>query len=272
LLHLIAIQYKTPPRIYILHTLSKYPPSIDGIATPWDNRIIGFLGNVLGKKTTLTIVIPAMAFTAIHCLVYTEDCLALELPNLGNTDYFPRLGANAQDSTIIQMRYLMYLPLKYASYLLNNKGFTVKAVWNILYQAFQTDNILGPYAPILNWLRATFHATNVNNRGPLLTTVTVSPFVNQALLYGALPALQLSQEPGLNTAIIQMANAVATQATEAHTARLAREVECKQPNLPSLKFSSFFPVLKSLLNVGIKNNYQISGLSSLMSTKSIYHN
>jgi len=46
-----------------------------------------------------------------------------------------------------------------------------------------------------------------------------------------------------------MANAVATQATEAHTARLAREIEKDQPILPSSRYSALFSVLKNLLNV-----------------------
>jgi len=69
------------------------------------------------------------------------------------------------------------------------------------------------------------------------------------LLNSALPYLEDPQDPGLNSAIIQMANAVASQAAEAQTSRLAREIERDQPTLPSSKFSALFPVLKNLLNV-----------------------
>ncbi len=45
-----------------------------------------------------------------------------------------------------------------------------------------------------------------------------------------------------------MAKAVSSQAEEAHTARLAREIEKDQLILPSTKFSMLFTILKSLLN------------------------
>jgi hypothetical protein len=46
-----------------------------------------------------------------------------------------------------------------------------------------------------------------------------------------------------------MANAVASQATEARTARLAKEVAQDQPTLPSTKYALMFPALLSLLSV-----------------------
>jgi hypothetical protein len=46
-----------------------------------------------------------------------------------------------------------------------------------------------------------------------------------------------------------MAHAVASQASEAQTARLARKVERDQPTLPSAKFHLLFPSLKCFLCV-----------------------
>jgi len=54
---------------------------------------------------------------------------------------------------------------------------------------------------------------------------------------GALPYIHQQQDPGLHTAIVQMANAITTQANEVRTARLAKEVERDQPTLPSAKFN-----------------------------------
>ncbi|MFN9979754.1 MAG: hypothetical protein ACK53Y_07565, partial [bacterium] len=63
----------------------------------------------------------------------------------------------------------------------------------------------------------------------------VAPIADQDLvqhrhtvLYSTLPRLRERQDVGLNTAIIQMANAVATQANEARSARLAKEAERDQ--------------------------------------------
>jgi hypothetical protein len=116
---------------------------------------------------------------------------------------------------------------------------------------FQADNFLASANPIVNWLRMSLHATQVNNRGPPVTAISlVSPFMDQDLaahrqlhLHNALPHLRNTQDPGINSAIIQMAKAVSDQAAEAHTARLAKEIAKDQPMLPSTKFGVLFPIL-----------------------------
>ncbi len=56
-----ALNGNARPRVYVLHVLSKYLPAMDGVVTPWDNRIFSFLGDVLGEQA-LTVAIPASAF------------------------------------------------------------------------------------------------------------------------------------------------------------------------------------------------------------------
>jgi hypothetical protein len=251
---------QTRPRVYVIHTISKYVPSIDGRITPWDNRIFGYLGELLGGSP-MTVILPNTSFNSAPCYVYNDATFAAQLPNLNNGDLFPRLTATHQDAVHIHTRSLMYLPTKYAPLLLDNKGYTLQEAWNVLIPAFQAANSLDTAAPILAWLRASLHATNANNRGPPVTTLTLTaPFLDQdlaehrqALLHNFLPALSNPQDSGLNSAIVQMANAVATQATEAHTARLAREIERDQPVLPSVKFRSLFTLLKGYLNVADEN-------------------
>jgi hypothetical protein len=84
--------------------------------------------------------------------------------------------------------------------------------------------------PILNWLRVSFHATQLNSRGPPATHITLTaPFSDQdlsthrlTLLHTALPGLLITHQGGLDTALVQMAHAIGAQATEARTAHLAR--------------------------------------------------
>jgi len=244
------------PRIYVLHAFSKYFPSWDGRTSPWDNRIFGFLGDVM-EDTALTVAIPSTAFNVLQCVTYSNARLSTELPHMGNTDLLPRLNANAADAVIVQTRSLMYLPSKYAYLLMSNKGYGVKETWTILAPAFQADNFMPHVSPIINWLKASWHTTGVNNRGSPITSVAlVSPFADQdltahrnTLLYNMLPTLRHQQDPGLNTALIQMANAVASQAAEAHTARLAKELEKERPTMPSTKYGVLFPTLQLLLNI-----------------------
>jgi len=243
-------------RVYILHTISKYSPSIDGQATPWDNKLFAFLGDTF-QGNALSVIIPPTVFNTVQYQVYNNKAFTTELPNLNNGNLFSWLGDGSQDAMACRTCHLMYLPAKYAPLLLSNNGHTLQEAWNLLIPALQADGLLNNATAILNWFRASLHATHANNLGPPATAVTlVSPFMDQNLanhrqmvLYAILPALKPQQDPSLNAAIVHMANAVATQATEAQTARLAREIERDQPTLPSTKFAALFNKLKACLNV-----------------------
>jgi len=213
------------PRIYLLHMMSKYVPAFNGTRTPWDNWLFCFLGEIL-HGTAQMAALPANVFSTVACMVYDDAKLLAELPNIGPTNMLPRLNAGAADSIFVQTRYLMYLPSKYASLLfLSNNGYGVREVWDILLPVLQADNLLQHATSITNWLRVSWHVTQANNRGAPITAVALSsPFVDKdladhrnLLLHTALPYLNDPQDPGLNSAIIQMANTVASQAAEAQT-------------------------------------------------------
>jgi hypothetical protein len=72
-----ALQGNTKHRIYVLHGLSKYVPAMDGRETPWDNRIFGFLGELLGDQA-VSIAIPSTAFNVVQCYVYNDARFAVE--------------------------------------------------------------------------------------------------------------------------------------------------------------------------------------------------
>jgi hypothetical protein len=169
------------PRIYLLHVLSKYVPAMDGQVTPWDNRIFGFLGEIL-KDQAMTIAIPLSAFNVVQCAVYEDIRFSAGLININEGDNFPRLNAGAQDAQMIQARHLAYLPTKYAPLLLNNNGYTPKEVWNLLHPIFQAENFLPQATPILNWVKMSAHTTNANNRGSPITTINlIAPFLDEEL-------------------------------------------------------------------------------------------
>jgi hypothetical protein len=249
-----AVHSPNTYKIYLVHLLSKYVPALDGRATPWDNRNFCFLGDVL-TDTAITVAIPGTTFAVTaQAFIYNDETLAQELVALPENALFPRQVNNA-NTTVMRTHYLMYLPPKYAHLMLDNKGCSPKEAWNRLIPTFQADDFLDAAAPIVNWIRASLHATQANHRGPPITALTLaSPIADQdlvthrsTLLFQALPALRHQQDPGLYTAIIQMAHAVASQANEAQTARLAREGGRDQPTLPSAKFSLLFPSLKRFL-------------------------
>jgi hypothetical protein len=246
------------PRVYLVHSLSRFPASLTGHVTPWDDRIIGFLGDVLGD-TALNVILPDTLFDETpNTLVYNEDTLIQELPGLDDTALFPRVHANANNAnnaTNLQSRLITYLPTRYASLVLDNKGYTPKQLWTLLAQRLQDDNVLNQMGPLVTWLRLTLHATGQNDTGPPVTSIDlVSPFVDQDLISHRSPYRQVlgglqQPSPGLETAITQFATAVNSQVAEAQTAHLVRELERDQPTLPSVKFNMLFRSLLNYLNV-----------------------
>jgi len=177
-----------------------------------------------------------------------------ELLQTPQGELFPTLGANA--GIALQTRYLMYLPSKYAPLLLSSKGYFVKEAYEILKAAFQADEFLGDAEPILHWLRVSMHSTRVNHRRPPVTSLALSStFADDDLLDHRAPILNLmlpgrhAPAVGLEAAIVQMASAVAHQAAEVRTSRIAREVEREAPVTPSTKFGFLMESLKIYLNV-----------------------
>jgi hypothetical protein len=243
------------PKIYVLHSLSRYPLSLTGQPTPWDDRIIGFLGDVVGD-TALNMILPEEIFDETpETLVYNMDTLNQELPGLDMNVLFPRVRANANNAVTRRSRFLAYLPTQFASLILDNKGYSVKRVWTTLIQRFQDDNCLDQMSPLIQGLRLTLHATGQNDTGsPVTHLELMSPFLDQDLANHRLPFCQVlwglqPQTPGLETAIAQFATAINSQVAEAQTARLVRELERDQPTTPAAKFDMLFASLLNYLDV-----------------------
>jgi hypothetical protein len=229
--------------------------SLNGRPTPWDNHIIGFLGNIVGD-TALNVILPEEVFdVTAETLVYNLDTLTQELPGLDNAALFPRVRANANNAVSRRSHFLAYLPPRFASLVVDNKGYTVKQIWTVLTQCFQDENCVDQMSPIDQWLRLTLHATGQNDTGPPATHLALeSPFLDQDLVNHRLPFCNVlrglqPQAPGLETAIVQFATAVNSQVAESQTTRLIRELERDQSTTPSVKFDMLFDSLLNYLNV-----------------------
>jgi hypothetical protein len=244
------------PKIYVVHMPSKYIPALDGHQTTWDDKLFAFLGDVVGM-TPITVGLPTTIFDPTpDAWIYTFEMIQAELQALRDTNAFANLPANTPGSTQVRTRFLMFLPARYISRMLDHQGYTPWQAWNILISAFEADNFLPDAEPIVAWLCNTFHASKANNRGPPTNTVVVSsPFINEDLMHHhnslttfVLPGL-LTVSPGLESAITHMATAIAQQTSEAKTARLAKEIGADQPTTPSKKFGLLLPTLLHLLEV-----------------------
>jgi hypothetical protein len=120
----------TAPKIYVIHSLSRYPMSLAGQPTPWDNKIIGYLGDILGD-TAMNVILTEEVFNEVpETLVLNAEALVQALPNLAANALLPRVRQNAADNAVQRRsRFLTYLiPLsKRGTYSSNN--FKPMAVW-----------------------------------------------------------------------------------------------------------------------------------------------
>jgi hypothetical protein len=166
--------YGRTHRVYILHMLSRYPPGIDGNPSPWDNRICAYLGDVVQERAT-NVLLPDNVFEALPpVLVYNEETLAQELPNLANGGFFPRGRHQNGNVSQVAVRPIAYLPTRYASMFLNSSGYTVQEVWARLLPQMQQDGLLVDSGSVLAWLGATLHASPPNNTGPPVTSIELT--------------------------------------------------------------------------------------------------
>jgi hypothetical protein len=172
------------PKLYVVHSLSRYPMSLAGQPTLWDDRIIGFLGEIVGD-TAMNVLLPEEIFDELpETLVYTADTLVQELPNLDVAALFPRIRQNAaNEAALRRSRFLTYLPTRFANLILDNKGYTPKQVLYIHIQQFQAEGCMEAMTPLLIWLHITLHATGQNDTGPPASHLTLtSPFIDQDLI------------------------------------------------------------------------------------------
>jgi hypothetical protein len=213
------------PRVYVIHLVSKFHPSLVLRVTPWDNRIFCFLGDII-QGMIATVAIPTTAFDlSPETWTYNEATLITELPNRPQDNFFPYMAPNTANTEELRTWLLMYLPGKYAALLLSSRGYTVKQAWDILQPAIEANNEVRTMQPILNWLRITLHASHINNQGPPTTAIAITApcpdddliLHREPYLITFLPGRADATNPGLDTTIAQMATAVRQQVAETRT-------------------------------------------------------
>ena len=252
-----ALHTGAAARVYLIHALTKYPQAPDGSTSPWDGLIFGYLGEMLHDNVTL-VTLPATVFNVVNngVRVLNEDQLTIQIAQLQQDALFPRLTANAANGVTIQTRSMMRLPLKYAPLVLSPRGYTPKEAYAALSEALAQDHVPAISTPILNWLRATLHATGNNNQGAPVTAISLTAtFLDEDLINHRRPLLnhllpnRNAPSQGLEAALTQFATAVTMQTTEDRNHRLARELERDAPTTPSNKFGMLLDSLLNLLDL-----------------------
>jgi hypothetical protein len=254
------------PRVYCIHTLSRYVGSLDGEATPWDDRYFATLGDVMGD-VSVTVALPDTAFNltpAAGIRAYTTERIVAGIANIPDGSLFPNIAPSRNgvslppNVTLIRARHCMYLPAKYVPLVLSTKGYTLKQAWEILIPAMQQDNALVEVEPIVTWLRAALmnNGTGVPSVGIALSSVTMDSDLYEhryEIIRHLLPGLGNQSQQMLSPAIYKLAQQVANSTAEMRTSRLKAENAKLEPKTPMEKFGLLTDSLLQYMQVENKN-------------------
>jgi hypothetical protein len=164
------------PRVYCLHLLPRYPSSLDGQVTPWDNNLYAYLGDVVQGQTTI-VGFPTTAFNILEDVVArTEEYILEHLNELNGLDTFPPIAPSDPYTSEVSTRYLMCLPPGLVPLLLDASGYMIRQVWERLYPAFLETNAIDKCLAHINWLRVASSSVTTNQPGlvgPPVTTISL---------------------------------------------------------------------------------------------------
>lgn len=252
------------PKIYCVHSPSRFPASLDGRITTWDNLSFAFLGELVHKQVT-NVLFHENSFETIEVQAYTVEHILAHLEELNHiTPIYPPVLPDDAGTMNVRTRRCMYLPAAYVPLLLRSGGYTVKQVWEVLYPAIALRQELVICQPLLRWLQAASMGTTVLNLqvlgDPAVALPLCAPPADDVLLGHRLSILHL-QLPGLTappqsieTALSQMATALITQTNDNKLVRDQKAAEELEPKLPSRRFTVTLPVLLELLQTPDERN------------------
>jgi hypothetical protein len=281
--YLACVATARGPRIYCVHSPATFTAALDGTETPWDDETFAFLGEPVQGMTTM-VKLPETCFNVVNGWAKTAEHI------MGHLNEFNAYGSlrpvENHDDTVSHTftRLCTYLPLRYASSMLDSRGYTPRQVWEILYPQLVADAVLQICRPVIDWLRITSTATAVvddqgNDRlGPpanyiMLTTPMADqdllahgaeqlrlylpdsvPRAQQILPWQQLPGTTLAAQPergGVEAALTQVAQALVLQANTAQAAHEAKLIADATPKLPSQseKFKHTLHILLAMLNI-----------------------
>jgi len=250
-------------------------------------------GNTLGRSSlrvsgraclTTIVQFPETCFNVVNGWAKTAEHV---MTHLEDFNAYGSLGPVVDhDDTVSHTftRQFTYIPLKYASRLLDSRGYTPRQIWESLYPQLVADDLVVICKPLVDWLRLASTATAVvdeqgqNRMGPSANYILfTTPMADQDLLaYFAerlrqyLPdrtrETQLAPRPaqelapaqpapqvgaGVENALTQVAQALILQANAAQAAQEAKLIAETTPKLPSQseKFRHTLHILLALLKL-----------------------
>jgi hypothetical protein len=255
--------------------------------TPWDDQAYAFLGEPVQGMVTI-FQFPETCFSIVNGWAKTSDHIMAHLEELLNK-YGSLDPVVDHDDTVSHTfaRLLMHLPVRYATHLLDARGYTPRQVWDTLYPQLVADDVVEVCRPLIDWLRLASTATAVvdeqgqDRMGPAANYIRlITPMADQDLLTHSAERLHQylpgqRQEPphpvpaqamvqaqqlqppigtGVENALTQVAQALVLQANTAQAAQEAKLIAEATPKLPSQseKFKHTLHILLALLKLDDK--------------------
>ena len=142
-----------PPRMFVVHRVTRFPTARGRAATQWDNVVMGLLEDM----TVLGPSIVRWENTALHRVQDTIVPVVAEVdPMIAalNEDEHQMnpLPPGAPNSEVVNTRRMMYVPPAYVPLLLNQR-LTPKQAWGTVVGAIQQDNRAEACSELITWLR-----------------------------------------------------------------------------------------------------------------------
>jgi hypothetical protein len=281
--YLVCIATRRGPRIYCVHSPGMFTAALDGTVTPWDDQAYAFLGEPVQGMTTI-VQFPETCFNVVNGWAKAAECVMAHLEEFNEYGSLGPVVDHDDTASHTFTRQFIYIPLKYASHLLDSRGYTPRQVWEVLYPQLVADDLVVTCKPLVDWLRLASTATAVvdeqgqNRMGPSANyTRLITPMADQDLLaYSAerlrqyLPdrtqETQLAPRPaqelapaqpatqvgaGVENVLTQVAQALILQTNAAQAAQEAKLIAETTPKLPSQseKFKHTLHILLALLKL-----------------------
>ena len=198
-------------KLLLVHRLYYYTKPLGATtAKEWEERIMGFVGDVMGTQLPQAIYLRDDVLTALNEKVKVKRTLdmRISLENDDTVENFAPRSARERESNYdeVHTRYAMCVPPKYVPLLLG-KRLSPREGFLLLERATRENDDEEAMQPLIDWLRVSLTRGNAAAETPSPVTLPASPSVPmvtpelaerlQRLVKGDLPAWQQTSAPSI---------------------------------------------------------------------------
>ncbi|MHA7856415.1 hypothetical protein [Marinobacter shengliensis] len=245
-------------KVVLIHRVTKYAARIGMPATPWDDKLFAFVGEVTHQQI-MSVEWDQAFFNQVPAQVRvpTNDTAAQLLAQAPAPSHFGPFDANDAGTKLIRTRRTMYVPPAYVGLFLGQELEPVVA-YSRLVGVATADGRLDALAPLVDWLAlASTHQAQDQGHSVLARNYPSVPLADATLLAHRwslltrdLPGLDLSNQnlPGFQQVAIQV-GALASEIRQGNQDTRAARAKSAAPKTPDEYFGPRLQVLLRLCQV-----------------------